>query len=124
MQVDQSGHHEDPTTVAVAGTQSNSAQGVPVLEGPPAHPSPSRDFLSAEFNPLAALYDDTVEPPVAEAIPLDNVSKCRAILPPELPESLANQAPTAPQSKVCEQMQEQYLQPAVKHYNSMHQAQS
>ena len=51
---------------------------------------PALDFLSASFDPVLALSTPNLEPPDLDARPLDNVAKCRSILPAELPESLAN----------------------------------
>ena len=51
---------------------------------------PALDFLSASFDPVLALSTPNLEPPDPDARPLDNVAKCRSILPSELPESLAN----------------------------------
>jgi hypothetical protein len=52
--------------------------------------SPSLDFLSPEFDPVEALYAASFEVPYPQVKPLDNLSRCRAILPPEVPESLAH----------------------------------
>ena len=46
------------------------------------------DFTSVAFEPLLALSSG-LEPPV-DAAALDNVAKCRVILPSSMPESLAN----------------------------------
>lgn len=79
---------------AEEASQSSEEHVAPVV-------SPSRlDFTSSAFDPLAALHTPHLQPPVPDAAPLDNVAKCRAILPPELPESLANVQPAAPRSKV------------------------
>lgn len=39
------------------------------------------DFLSRDFDPLLALYTPRLQPPNPRALPLDNVHKCRGILP-------------------------------------------
>jgi hypothetical protein len=50
------------------------------------------DFLSPAFDAAAALAAaPALVPPDASAAPLDYVAKCRVLLPPELPESLAGQ---------------------------------
>ena len=64
---------------------------------PAAH---SLDFTSPSFDALQALHTPGLRPPVPDAAPLDNVAKCRAILPPEPPESLAQQQAVAPKSQV------------------------
>lgn len=56
------------------------------------------DFLSESFDPLRALRTEGLQPPIAKVRPLDNLNKCRAILPPEVPESLANAPVKAPRS--------------------------
>lgn len=63
---------------------------------PPPPPAPARaadpalDFTSDRFDAHAALSTEGVQPPVSGVEPLDNVTKCRWILPAELPESYAN----------------------------------
>ncbi|CAL8470332.1 g9874 [Coccomyxa elongata] len=54
----------------------------------PAYDS-SLDFFSPKFDALKALYNFDLQPPNPKVLPLDNISKCRAILPAELPESRA-----------------------------------
>ena len=51
---------------------------------------PALDFLSAEFDPVLALSTPGLAPPDPDASPLDNVAKCRSILPQEVPEALSN----------------------------------
>ncbi len=83
---------------------------LPSLPGPPPRPSPrlgarpgpalrsqqqasfnpkdaALDFFSAEFDAMKALYTRGLQPPIPRVKVLDNVVKCRLILPPELPES-------------------------------------
>lgn len=60
----------------------------------------SLDFTSPTFDPLSALYSEHVNVPIPDAALLDNVAKCRTILPPELPESLANQQTVAKGNQV------------------------
>lgn len=48
---------------------------------------PLLDFFSDSFDALKALYTRGLQPPVPKVKVLDNVVKCRLILPPELPES-------------------------------------
>ena len=52
--------------------------------------SPELDFFSPQFDPTRALSTAGLIPPDPAALPLDNVAKCRSILPPEMPESLAH----------------------------------
>lgn len=55
-------------------------------------PSPSisdqLDFLSEHFNPLLALNSPNVVLPDPRARPLDNLYKCRQLLPSDHPEAL------------------------------------
>ena len=53
------------------------------------------DFCSAAFDPLAALLAACVRPPVPGARPLDNLHKCRWLLPEGHPDALRDQ-PVAP----------------------------
>lgn len=54
----------------------------------PSDPSLSAlDFFSEHFDALRALYTKGLQPPVPRVKALDNVVKCRLILPPELPDS-------------------------------------
>ncbi|EIE26087.1 hypothetical protein COCSUDRAFT_40248 [Coccomyxa subellipsoidea C-169] len=47
------------------------------------------DFFSPQFDAAKALSTPGLLPPNPKVLPLDNISKCRAILPAELPESRA-----------------------------------
>lgn len=47
------------------------------------------DFTSSAFDPLLALSSN-IEPPTADTAPLDNIAKCRALLPSSMPESLSH----------------------------------
>ena len=51
---------------------------------------PALDFFSTEFDPGLALSTPGLVPPEPDARPLDNVAKCRSILPQEVPEALSN----------------------------------
>ncbi|GLI62053.1 hypothetical protein VaNZ11_004481 [Volvox africanus] len=53
-----------------------------------APPSPSLDFLSPAFDSLRALLTPGLQPPLPHVRPMDNVSQCRKLLPPEVPDSL------------------------------------
>ncbi|KAG2500573.1 hypothetical protein HYH03_001343 [Edaphochlamys debaryana] len=44
-------------------------------------PSPSLDFLSPSFDALKALHAPELQPPLPAAPPLDNIAKCRRLLP-------------------------------------------
>ena len=70
-------------------------------EQPPANTNraafdPCLDFLSPAFDPAKALRTPGLQPPNPRVMPLDNVVKCRAILPEELPESRAAWLKTHP----------------------------
>ena len=54
------------------------------------NPSSLLDFFSPSFDAALALATPGLQPPNPSALPLDNVSRCRALLPPEVPESLSN----------------------------------
>lgn len=43
------------------------------------------NFLSRNFDALLALTTSNVYPPISNARPLDNISKCRSFLPPDHP---------------------------------------
>ena len=58
---------------------------------PPAAPAePALDFLSPSFDALRALRQPGLAPPDALRAPLDNLSRCVPLLPPEMPEAAAN----------------------------------
>ncbi len=64
----------------------------------------SLDFFSPQFDAAKALATPGLQPPDAEAQPLDYVAKCRFLLPAELPESLAEnkaQQQQQPANEVC-----------------------
>jgi hypothetical protein len=50
---------------------------------------PRLDFFSQEFDAGLALIAADLQPPDLTAPALDNMSKCRLLLPKEMPESLA-----------------------------------
>jgi len=56
----------------------------------------SLDFTSPAFDALAALNTPGLQPPVADAPPVDNLAKARALLPPDLEDSLAHRAVVGP----------------------------
>ena len=64
------------------------------------HYDPALDFLSPLFDPLAALAAAGLLPPVPHARPLDTVSRCRQLLPPDHPEAWQD-VQRARKSKVC-----------------------
>ncbi|KAF5832235.1 hypothetical protein DUNSADRAFT_11964 [Dunaliella salina] len=51
--------------------------------------SRSLDFFSADFDASLALLQTDLQPPDPTAPALDYTAKCRPLLPPEMPESLA-----------------------------------
>lgn len=65
-----------------------AATRTPQLPLPPPPPPPGAlDFFSEHFDALRALYTKGLQPPIPKVKVLDNVVKCRLILPPELPDS-------------------------------------
>ncbi|BDA44372.1 probable small nuclear ribonucleoprotein Sm D-like protein at C-terminar half [Coccomyxa sp. Obi] len=68
-----------------SGKEEDTAKEAPSA---PAYDS-SLDFFSPQFDALKALYNFGLQPPNPKVLPLDNISKCRAILPADLPESRA-----------------------------------
>lgn len=64
-----------------------------------ANPTPCLDFFSADFDALAALRTEGLQPPNPRVRPLDNLNKCRRILPADVPESLANAPIREPRSQ-------------------------
>lgn len=58
------------------------------------------DFFSPSFDPLAALAAKGLRPPVPNARPLDNISRCRFMLPDGHPDAWREQQ-RASKSKVC-----------------------
>ena len=59
----------------------------PCLQNALAPADPRLDFFSEHFDAVRALHTKGLQPPVPRVKPLDNVVKCRLILPPELPDS-------------------------------------
>ncbi len=47
---------------------------------------PALDFLSPSFDARKALYAPDLQPPDPHAQPLDNIYRCRQLLPPDHPE--------------------------------------
>ena len=85
-----------------SGQNSRSA-----LPSPPQAPfdpkDPALDFFSEHFDAMRAIYTRGLQPPEPRVKALDNVVKCRRILPPELPESYSawtTAHPKAGQSQV------------------------
>ncbi|GAX75080.1 hypothetical protein CEUSTIGMA_g2524.t1 [Chlamydomonas eustigma] len=64
---------------------------------------PALDFFSEHFDAELALNTPGLVPPDPTAQPLDNVDKCRSILPPEIPESLHNAGPKRMASEASKQ---------------------
>ncbi|GLJ40881.1 hypothetical protein SUGI_0845700 [Cryptomeria japonica] len=65
---------------------------------------PHLDFLSPDFDPLEALQTEGLQPPNARVRPLDNLNRCRHILPQEVPESVVN---ISPKSRSAESIEAQ-----------------
>ena len=77
---------------------------------PPTDPKdPALDFFSESFDALRALYTRGLLPPVPRVKPLDNVVKCRLILPPELPESWSAWNAAHPKAEASEVSPFQHL---------------
>lgn len=64
-------------------------------------PDPALDFLSDSFDAERALSTPGLQPPIPDAPVLDYLAKCRMLLPPDLPESLAHVAGQKTGSEVC-----------------------
>ena len=62
------------------------------------HQDPELDFFSPRFNPLKALRAAALRPPDGRARPLDNIYRCRPLLPPGHPDA-AQPAQRAPKTK-------------------------
>eukprot|EP00884_Botryococcus_braunii_P002410 jgi/Botrbrau1/1216/Bobra.0163s0024.1 len=70
--------------------RGTGAEDQPHEVGQPAHMSdPALDFFSPQFDAEKALHTPGVVPPVPDAPVLDNIYRCRRILPPEDPQSLS-----------------------------------
>ncbi|KAK9830583.1 hypothetical protein WJX81_001418 [Elliptochloris bilobata] len=80
-----------------------SKEQLPPPPPPPLLQDPALDFLSPQFDALRALRTQGLAPPEPDAPPLDNITKCRRLLPAELPEShaaaLARRRRAAPPSE-------------------------
>ncbi|GAQ87908.1 hypothetical protein KFL_003870050 [Klebsormidium nitens] len=74
-------------------------EGIDGSGGRAAEVDPALDFFSELFDPLCALYTVGLQPPAPRVQPLDNLNKCRRIIPEVVPESLANVAPRVPRSQ-------------------------
>ncbi len=72
---------------------------------------PALDFFSESFDALRALYTRGLLPPVPRVKVLDNVVKCRLILPPELPESWSAWNAAHPKAEPSEVSHLQHLHP-------------
>lgn len=75
----QASHALDAEAVQVAAGQAASA--------------PALDFTSPHFDAAKALYSDACVVPVPHAPLLDNLAKCRGLLPAEHPDSLRHVVP-------------------------------
>ncbi|KAG0504133.1 hypothetical protein KC19_8G075200 [Ceratodon purpureus] len=69
------------------------------MADPAPSPSPCLDFFSLDFDALAALRTEGLQPPNPRVRPLDNLNKCRRILPSDVPESLINAPVREPRSQ-------------------------
>lgn len=84
--------------------QGRPSTSLPSLAQPPINPKdPALDFFSESFDALRALYTRGLLPPVPRVKPLDNVVKCRLILPPELPESWSAWNAAHPKAEASEE---------------------
>ena len=92
--------------------QGRPSTSLPSLPQPPIDPKDSAlDFFSESFDALRALYTRGLLPPVPRVKPLDNVVKCRLILPPELPESWSAWNAAHPKAEASEVSHFQHLHP-------------
>ncbi len=92
--------------------QGRPSTSLPSPAQPPINPKdPALDFFSESFDALRALYTRGLLPPVPRVKPLDNVVKCRLILPPELPESWSAWNAAHPKAETSEVSHFQHLHP-------------
>ena len=90
--------------------QGRPSTSLPSLVQPPINPKdPALDFFSESFDALRALYTRGLLPPVPRVKALDNVVKCRLILPPELPESWSAWNAAHPKAEASEVSHFQHL---------------
>ena len=90
--------------------QGRPSTSLPSLAQPPINPKdPALDFFSESFDALRALYTRGLLPPVPRVKALDNVVKCRLILPPELPESWSAWNAAHPKAEASEVSHFQHL---------------
>lgn len=68
---------------------SQASASTAIRQGHPEALDPALDFFSPLFDAAKALAAPGLKPPRPKARPLDNVAKCRALLPPELEDSAA-----------------------------------
>jgi small nuclear ribonucleoprotein (snRNP)-like protein len=71
---------------------------------------PALDFFSREFSAEKALKTLWLEPPNPKVLPLDNLNKCRYILPAACEESMQNFTPRPERSEASKIAQERAIQ--------------
>lgn len=70
-------------------------------------------FFSPQFNALQALYNTSLQPPIQNARPLDNIYQCRRLLPSDHPDSIQphlSQPPTTSNAAALSKQRLSYIQ--------------
>lgn len=78
-----------PIQLSTVSAFCSCTAGTAIRQGHPEALDPALDFFSPLFDAAKALAAPGLKPPRPKARPLDNVAKCRALLPPELEDSAA-----------------------------------
>ncbi|DBA86417.1 TPA: hypothetical protein ACH3X2_005637 [Trebouxia sp. C0005] len=94
-----------PSPKAAPHLSARPSQHIPIITSatPPQSYRPSPGLLFRKLDALRALYTRGLLPPVPKVKALDNVVKCRLILPPELPESWSAWNAAHPKAEASEE---------------------
>lgn len=107
MPTSSSSHHQTPSRPQMSSEllpPPPARRPAAAVQQQQAHNDPALDFFSEHFDALKALQTRGLQPPVPRVKPLDNITRCRMILPPELPDSSSAWAashPKAEPTQVC-----------------------
>ncbi|DBA75848.1 hypothetical protein WJX77_004367 [Trebouxia sp. C0004] len=96
-------HTPAPRQPSTSGQEPPSTSLPSRAQAPITSKDPALDFFSEGFDALRALYTRGLLPPVPRVKVLDNVVKCRLILPPELPESWSAWNAAHPKAEASEE---------------------